>query len=64
MMNESLFDRGIRTTIGAAFVGLFFFAPSQPWSLLGLYPFVTGVLGYDPIYSLLKIRTNTPGEEV
>lgn len=64
MMNESLFDRGVRTTIGAAFVGLFFFWPHQPWSLIGLYPFVTGVVGYDPLYSLLGIRTNTPEEEV
>lgn len=64
MMNESLLDRGVRTTIGAAFLALYFVGPKTPWALLGAIPFITGVVGFDPVYALLGIRTNTPGEEI
>ncbi len=28
------------------------------WGLLGLIPFLTGIVGYCPIYAILGIRTN------
>jgi len=62
-INESSADRIIRVVIGAAILalgwggvvtgglGVFF-------KVIGFIPLLTGIVGFCPLYSLLKFRTN------
>ena len=55
--NESSTDRVIRVFLGVA-IAMFFVYHNSPWALLGLIPFITGVIGICPLYSILGINTN------
>lgn len=62
-INESKFDRIIRVLIGVALVALNLLqvvsGPLGVVSLvLGAILLITGVVGFCPLYALLKIRTN------
>lgn len=61
--NESSIDRGIRIVLGIAFLvlgfgGLVTGTWGTVFKILGFIPLLTGIIGYCPIYSLLKIKTN------
>ena len=51
-------DRAIRIVLGLAMLSLVRIGPETPWGYLGLFPFLTGILGYCPIYGLMRISTN------
>jgi len=58
--NMSNLDRGIRIVVGVAVLSLILFLSGGiRWiGLLGLIPLLTGIVGFCPLYSLLKIKTN------
>jgi Protein of unknown function (DUF2892) len=58
--NESTMDRAVRIIIGVALLAMFFLYPDASWrywTLLGIVPLATGLLGSCPIYTLLGIST-------
>lgn len=54
--NESSDDRAIRVFLGVI-IAMFFVYQNSAWALLGLLPFVTGVVGICPLYSILGISS-------
>lgn len=54
--NESSTDRVIRVFLGVA-IAMFFVYHNSPWALVGLIPFITGIVGICPLYSILGINT-------
>jgi len=34
-----------------------FIGPQTPWAYLGLIPLLTGLVGFCPLYAILKINT-------
>lgn len=58
-VNEATWDRVIRVIIGLFLLSLLFWVEgnSKYWGLIGLLPLITGLAGYCPAYSLLKIST-------
>ncbi len=60
--NVGKVDRWIRIVIGVVLLSLIvFLSGGIRWiGLIGLIPLITGLVGYCPIYSLLKIKTNDP----
>jgi Protein of unknown function (DUF2892) len=54
--NEGSKDRAIRVFLGVA-VAMFFVTQNSAWALIGLIPFLTGVIGICPLYSILGINT-------
>ena len=58
--NVGQVDRWIRIVVGVAILSLLVFlsGPIRWIGLVGLIFIVTGIVGYCPIYGLLKIRTN------
>lgn len=49
-------DRVIRMFIGVS-VAMLFIYQNSPWALLGLVPFITGAVGFCPLYRVLGINT-------
>lgn len=60
--NVGRIDRWIRIVIGIVLLSLVvFLSGGIRWiGLIGLIPLITGLVGYCPIYSILKIKTNDP----
>ncbi|MEA4914942.1 MAG: DUF2892 domain-containing protein [Christensenella sp.] len=58
--NVGKVDRWIRIAVGIVVLSLLVFVsgPARWFGLIGLIPLLTGIFGYCPIYSLLKIKTN------
>jgi hypothetical protein len=58
-VNEATWDRAIRIVIGLFLLSLLFWVEgnSKYWGLIGFIPLITGLAGYCPAYSLLKIST-------
>jgi DUF2892 family protein len=56
-LNEGTIDRTLRVLLGVALLSLTFLGPKTLWGLLGLVPFVTGLAGTCPLYSIVGIRT-------
>jgi hypothetical protein len=61
--NESVWDRVIRVVAGIALLALYFTGVvTGGWGIvfivLNAALLLTGVVGFCPLYSLLKIRTN------
>lgn len=56
-INEGAIDRLLRIVAGLALLALVFVGPRTPWGYLGLVPLITGVVGYCPLYTLLRINT-------
>ena len=54
--NESSNDRIFRVFLGVA-ISMFFVYHNSAWALLGLIPFITGVVGICPLYSILGFNT-------
>jgi hypothetical protein len=55
--NVSSIDRIIRVIAGFVLLSLYFWGPQTAWGLIGVIPILTAIVGYCPIYSLLKIST-------
>lgn len=61
--NESTVDRILRVILGIVLLVLGFGGFTSgglalAFKILGFIPLITGVVGFCPIYALLKIRTN------
>lgn len=61
--NESMIDRVIRIVIGVALLALGWTGTvpgvlGEIFKYLGIVPLLTGIIGWCPLYSLLRIRTN------
>jgi len=65
MTNVGILDRGLRVIVGLALLGwtMGYYGPALPeWgdtlvTVIGGYPFVTGLLRYCPLYSLAGLST-------
>ena len=55
--NEGTIDRGVRIVLGLALLSLVFVGPHTLLGLIGIVPFVTGLVGFCPLYRLLGLRT-------
>lgn len=63
--NVGTIDKVLRIVVGLALLSLFFVLEGQArwWSLVGLVPLLTGVVGICPLYSLLGISTCPMGRK-
>jgi hypothetical protein len=57
MLNVGTADRIIRIIVGLAVVALVFVGPKTARGWLGLVPLATGVMGWCPLYSVVKVGT-------
>ena len=58
--NEGSIDRALRVVAGLVLLSLFFLYPDAPWrywSLIGLVPIATGLMGWCPLYTVLGLST-------
>lgn len=65
-VNEAQWDRIVRVLIGIVLLYLGWAGVvSGGWGvffkIIGFVPLITGLIGWCPLYSLLKIRTNKSG---
>lgn len=56
MCNEGFFDRFLRVFVGALIVMWGVFA-GNIWGAIGLVPLLTGIIGWCPIYTILRLNT-------
>jgi len=56
-INEGTVDRILRVIVGLCILSLAFVGPKTPLGYLGLVPLITGVVGFCPLYAILKINT-------
>ena len=57
LRNEGTIDRVARIALGLAVLSLAFVGPQTPWAWIGLVPLVTGMVGWCPLYALLRINS-------
>lgn len=50
-------ERVVRVAIGLAILSLAFVGPRSPWAYLGIFPLLTGALGWCLPYAILGIST-------
>jgi hypothetical protein len=50
-------ERIVRIVIGIAVLSLAFVGPRAQWAYLGIFPILSGVIGWCPPYALLGIST-------
>ena len=58
--NEGTLDRALRVIVGLIVLSLFFIYPNASWryfTLIGVVPLLTGLLGSCPLYSILGVST-------
>lgn len=55
--NEGALDRILRVVVGIVILSMAFIGPQTPWAYLGLIPLLTGLVGFCPLYAILKINT-------
>ena len=58
--NEGTADRALRIIVGVALLAMFFLYPGASWrywTLLGIVPLLTGLVGSCPLYSILGMST-------
>jgi hypothetical protein len=55
--NEGMIDRALRIVAGIGVLSLAFVGPQTPWGYLGIVPLATGLIGWCPLYALLRINT-------
>ena len=56
-LNLSTVDRVLRVVLGLAIVAYFLTTPYQAVALVGVILAVTGLVGWCPIYRLLRVST-------
>jgi len=47
-------ERIVRIVVGLGLASLAFWGPKNLWFLLGLIPVLVGIVGFCPVYALLK----------
>lgn len=57
MTNIGTMDRAIRIVLGVVLISLTFLGPHTSLGLLGLVPLATGLVGFCPLYRLLRLST-------
>jgi Protein of unknown function (DUF2892) len=55
--NEGTIDRALRIVVGVGVLSLAFVGPQTPWGYLGIVPLATGLIGWCPLYALIRINT-------
>jgi hypothetical protein len=58
--NEGTIDRALRVIVGVGLLAMFFMYPGASWrywTLLGIVPLLTGLVGTCPLYSILGMST-------
>ncbi len=58
--NEGTTDRALRVIVGAVLLAMFFLYPTASWrywTLIGIVPLLTGLVGTCPLYSVLGLST-------
>ena len=50
-------DRALRIVVGLALISLAVVGTPNPWGWIGLVPLTTALIGWCPLYSLLRIST-------
>jgi hypothetical protein len=58
--NEGSFDRALRVIAGVVLLAMFFMYPNASWrywTLIGVVPLLTGLMGTCPLYSILGVST-------
>lgn len=58
--NIGMTDRVVRMFLGIS-VAMFFVFQNSIWAIVGLIPFITGIVGICPLYSILGINTDKNG---
>ena len=62
MTNVCGIDKGLRIVAGLVLLLLTFVGPFAevlfPWGLIGIVPLATGLIGWCPLYSVFRFRTN------
>ena len=61
-LNLSTVDRILRVVIGLAVVGYFLTTPFKAVALVGVILAVTGLVGWCPIYRILRVSTRRHGQ--
>ena len=56
-------ERVVRIVVGLVLISLAFWGPESPWGWIGVIPLATGLLGWCPLYSIFRFRTNTDARE-
>ena len=56
-LNEGPLDRILRVIVGLVVLSLVFVGPKTAWGYLGVIPLLTGLVGFCPLYALLRINT-------
>jgi len=56
-LNEGALDRVLRIILGLVVLSLVFVGPKTAWGYLGVIPLLTGLVGFCPLYALLRIST-------
>jgi len=55
-MNMPDWERGARVVLGLVLLALIIAGPKTLWGLVGLFPLLTGLTGWCPVYYLLGIN--------
>lgn len=55
--NVGMGDRVVRMFLGVSIAMMLVFQNSI-WALIGLIPFITGIVGFCPLYTLMGINTD------
>ena len=58
--NEGGFDRALRVIAGLVLLALFFLYPDaswRNWTLIGVIPLLTGLVGWCPLYRVFGLST-------
>ena len=55
MCNTGMGERVLRVIVGLVVISLVFWGPKSAWGWLGLIPLLTGLSGYCPLYTILRI---------
>ena len=58
--NEGGFDRALRVIAGLVLLALFFLYPDaswRNWTLIGVIPLLTGLVGWCPLYRMFGLST-------
>jgi len=59
--NEGTIDRVIRVALGLGLLSLTVIGPHTWFGLIGIVPFLTGVVGFCPLYGAFGLRTCPAG---
>lgn len=56
-LNEGVLDRILRVVVGLVVLSLVFVGPKTAWGYLGAITLLTGIVGFCPLYAMMRIST-------